>query len=56
MRHGFVLGIDGDGHVRHDLQDPAGRVALVTNAVPDGEWLHLGMLEGHSVARVRLPR
>lgn len=55
-RHGFVLGVDGDGRIVRNLQDPQGSaVALVTNAVPHGSWLYLGMLEGHALARLPHP-
>lgn len=52
-RYGFVIGVDGDGRIVRNLQDPEGRrAAFVTNAVPHGPSLYLGMLRGHFVARV----
>jgi sugar lactone lactonase YvrE len=32
MRHGMVLGFDGDGNVTHNLQDASGSVAITTSA------------------------
>jgi sugar lactone lactonase YvrE len=56
-RHGFVVAIDGEGRVVRSLHDPTGgRVAFVTNAVPTADWLYLGMLHGHALARLRLAR
>jgi sugar lactone lactonase YvrE len=54
--YGFVLGIEGDGRVVHNLQDPAGRgAAFVTNVVEHEGDLFLGSLERDAVARVRRP-
>lgn len=56
-RYGFVVAIDGEGRVVRSLHDPGGdRVAFVTNAVPSGDWLYLGMLHGRALARMRLAR
>jgi len=55
--YGFVLGLDGDGRVVSNLQDPGGTsVAFATNAVAHGPWLYLGRLEGRSVSRFPLAR
>jgi sugar lactone lactonase YvrE len=54
--YGMVVALSGDGRVLGTLQDPDGQdVAFVTNAVPSGPWLYLGMLKGHAVARVPRP-
>jgi len=50
--YGFVLGLDGEGNVIANLQDPGGAtVAYVTNAVPHGQWLYMGRLVGDFVSR-----
>ncbi len=54
--YGFVLGIEGDGRVVHNLQDPAGRAAaFVTNVVEHDGSLYLGSLEREALARVPRP-
>jgi sugar lactone lactonase YvrE len=53
-RYGFVLGLDSEGRVRHNLQDPAGRrYALVASAVEHDGALYLGSLGQDSVGRLR---
>ncbi len=54
-RHGFVLGFDADGRVVHNLQDPSGRVAVVTGAREHDGRLYLGSLSEPVVAVVDLP-
>ena len=49
-RHGFVLGFDAAGRLVHNLQDPSGRVALVTGARQRGTRLYLGSLSEPVVA------
>jgi sugar lactone lactonase YvrE len=50
--YGFVIGVDADGRIVSNLQDPGGTsVAFATNAVAHGPWLYLGRLEGHFVSR-----
>jgi sugar lactone lactonase YvrE len=41
-RYGFVLGLDAEGRVTHNLQDPSGEVAHVTSAVERAGRLYLG--------------
>ena len=55
-RYGFVLGLDLEGHVVHNLQDPSGSTfALVTNAVEHAGRLYLGTLSDEAVGRLNLP-
>ena len=49
-RYGFVLGFDEAGRVVHNLQDPSGRVALVTGAREHGGRLYVGSLSEPTVA------
>jgi sugar lactone lactonase YvrE len=54
-RHGFVLGLDADGRVTQNLQDPSGsRFALVSSALEHDGALYLGGLEGDAVGRLPL--
>lgn len=53
-RYGFILGLDANGTVKYNLQDPAGRYAGITNCVPHGEYLLLGSLLEHSIGVYRL--
>lgn len=49
-RHGFVIGFDEEGRVVHNLQDPAGRVAVTTSARRHGDRLFVGSLSEPSIA------
>lgn len=51
----FVLGIDADGRVRHNLQARSDRYHFVTGVREHDGWLYLGSLVESGVARVRLP-
>jgi len=54
--HGFVLGLDAQGRIVHNLQDPSGRgFAFITNAVENRGALYLGSLELPAVGRIRRP-
>jgi sugar lactone lactonase YvrE len=55
--YGFVLGLDEEGRVVHNLQDPTGSsYAFVTNVVEHAGSLYLGSLELDAVGRVPRPR
>ena len=53
-RYGFVLGIDEQGQVVHNLQDPSGRVAHLTGAREHDGRLFIGSLEDSAVAVIDL--
>ncbi|HEY5241511.1 MAG TPA: SMP-30/gluconolactonase/LRE family protein [Polyangiaceae bacterium] len=53
-RYGFVLGIDEQGTVVHNLQDPSGRVAHLTGAREHDGRLFVGSLEDSAVAVIDL--
>ena len=53
-RHAAVFGIDYDGEVVDNLQDPEGNYAVITSARVHGEHLYLGSLDDAAVARVQL--
>jgi sugar lactone lactonase YvrE len=53
-RYGFILGLDANGAVKYNLQDPTGRYAGITNCVPHGDYLLLGSLLEHSIGLYKL--
>lgn len=56
-RYAFVLGLDADGQVRHNLQNPTGDpFAIVTSVEQVGDVLYLGSLEEPALARIPAPR
>ncbi len=57
VHHAFVLGLDGEGKIVHNLQDAsAGAFAPITSAEPYGEYLYLGSLTAPAFARLPLPK
>jgi sugar lactone lactonase YvrE len=50
--YGFVLGIDRDGRVVHNLQDPEGRFAPITSVQEAGGYLYLSSLSANGIGRV----
>ena len=54
-RHSFVLGIDADGKVRYNLQDPAGRYAPITSVEEHGGTLYLGSIIEPCLGRIARP-
>jgi sugar lactone lactonase YvrE len=54
--HAFVLGLDQEGKVVHNLQD-AGKNAYapITSVEQEGEWLYLGSLMQPSIGRIKAP-
>ncbi len=54
-RHPFVLGLDADGNVVHNLQDADGvDFAKSTSAEQAGDWLYVGSLTEPKWGRIRL--
>ncbi len=54
--HAFVLGLDSEGKVVHNLQDASAEAfAPITSAEPYGEYLYLGSLTAPAFARLPLP-
>ena len=53
----FVLGIDGQGQVTHNLQQPDGTpFRFITSVQREEEWLYLGSLETPSLGRISLSK
>lgn len=55
VRYSFVLGLDAEGKVTHNLQGPSGKLAPVTSVNEYGEFLYLGSVEDDAFGRVRNP-
>lgn len=55
VHYGFVLGIDADGKIRHNLQDPDGSYAPVTSVEEVDGTLWLGSLSAEGVGRLPRP-
>jgi sugar lactone lactonase YvrE len=56
-RHGFVLGIDGNGNVIHNLQDPdLESYSPITSVEEENGVLYLGSLIYPGLARIKRPQ
>lgn len=56
VRYAFVLGLDAEGRVVHNLQEPSGiPVATISSAQQHGGWLYLGCLEEAALGRIAVP-
>lgn len=55
VAYGHVVAFDADGQVLSDLQDPSGRLPLLTSAVEDANFLYLGSLTANAFGRLRRP-
>mgnify|MGYP000188577177 CR=1 FL=1 len=57
VRHGFVLGIDGNGNVIHNLQDPdLESYSPITSVEEENGVLYLGSLIYPGLARIKRPQ
>jgi sugar lactone lactonase YvrE len=54
-RYGFVLGLNQDGQVIHNLQDPEGTYAGVSSVTEHGGMLYLGSLVEDAIGRLPTP-
>lgn len=54
--YGFVLGIDANGNVVHNLQDPAGAFAPITSVDEANGMLYLGSLTKDAIGRLPVPQ
>ena len=56
-RHGFVLGIDSNGNVVYNLQDPSPEsFSPITSIEEEDGMLYLGSLEYKGIARIKRPQ
>ena len=53
--HAFILGIDSDGHVTHNLQQPNSGFDATTSAVRHGNTLYIGSLGTDAIGVLDLP-
>jgi sugar lactone lactonase YvrE len=53
--YGLVLHVNDAGEIVESLHDPKGRFYFITNVVPWKNYLYLGTLDGHSIARYKRP-
>jgi sugar lactone lactonase YvrE len=53
--YGFVIRMNEAAEILESLQDPHGKIWCVTNVVPWHDYLFLGTLEGHAIARYKRP-
>jgi strictosidine synthase len=51
----FVLGLDGDGNVVHNLQDPNGGFAQISSVERYGDDLYFGSLAENAMGRLPAP-
>ena len=53
--YGFFIGLDLNGNVRYNIQDPAGAYGTITSVNQFGDSLYLGSITMHSVGRLPVP-
>ncbi|MCL7411868.1 MAG: SMP-30/gluconolactonase/LRE family protein [Methanosarcinaceae archaeon] len=53
---GFVLGLDIEGNVIHNLQDPSGSYVQITSVVEHDKMLYLGSLVEDAIGRLPVPK
>jgi sugar lactone lactonase YvrE len=53
--YSFVLGLDGDGNVVHNLQDPNGSFAQISSVERYGDDLYFGSLAENAIGRLPAP-
>ena len=54
--YGFVLGLDGNGNVVHNLQNPAGKFAENTSVQQVGGEIYIGSLYENGIAKFAIPQ
>ncbi len=54
VHYGFILGLDGNGKVRYNLQDPSGKFSEITSVQQFGQTLYIGSLYESSLAKYSL--
>jgi sugar lactone lactonase YvrE len=55
LRYAFVLGVDADGKVVHNLQDPGGAYAPITSVQEHGGKLYFGSILESAFGRIGAP-
>lgn len=54
-QYGFVLGLDSDGRVVHNLQGPSGAFTETSGATEHEGMLYVGSLSGETIGRLPVP-
>ncbi|MEM7373954.1 MAG: SMP-30/gluconolactonase/LRE family protein [Bacteroidota bacterium] len=54
IRYGMVLGFDATGNLTYNLQDPSGRLAVITSVQEFDGQLYLGSLREPAIGRLKL--
>lgn len=54
VHYGFILGLDGNGKIRYNLQDPSGKFSEITSVQQLGKTLYIGSLYESSLAKYSL--
>jgi len=55
QKYSFVIGLDVNGKVIHNLQDPGGNFAPVTSVEEFNKNLYLGSVEDSAIGRIMVP-
>jgi sugar lactone lactonase YvrE len=56
IKYAFVLGLDQNGKVIHNLQEPSGKpFSLITSVQAHNQYLYFGSLEEKAIGRIQLP-
>ena len=56
VHYGMVLGIDSNGKVVHNLQDPKGKFAENTSVQQVGDQIYIGSLYENGIGRMAIPK
>lgn len=54
--YGFILGLDTDGHVVHNLQDPVASTAQISSVQEHEGMLYLGSIVEDAIGRLPVPK
>jgi sugar lactone lactonase YvrE len=54
--YGFIIGLDSEGNVVRNLQDPSGSFGQITNVVEYRGMLYMGSLSEDAVGRIAVPK
>ncbi len=55
QKYAFVIGLDVNGKVIHNLQDPGAKFAPVTSVEQYKKKLYLGSVEDNAIGRIKVP-
>ncbi len=53
--HAFIIGLDGDGNVTHNLQQPQSALGVTTGALRQGDRLYISTLDTDAIGVLELP-